>query len=99
MKINVTFRETGQSFNANFDQFQESNQSFDTTFEHFQEVTIRQDVEYYEGSFEVTPKVDAQTLATADKFMAEDVHIKEIPFFDVTNLSGGSTVYIGSEVE
>ena len=99
MRFNVTFRESGQSFNAVFDQFSESKQGFKATFEHFQEVTIRQDAEYYTGSYTVTPTVDAQTLETADKLMAEDVHIKAIPYYDVTNNTGGSTVYIGNEVE
>ena len=52
----------------------------------------------YAGSYEITPKVTAQALPTKDKHMTDAVHIKAIPYFDVSNLSGGSTVYIGSEV-
>lgn len=52
----------------------------------------------YEGSYEVTPKVEAQTLPTANKFLRKDVSVFAIPFFDVGNESGGSTIYIGTEV-
>ena len=52
----------------------------------------------YEGPYEVTPKVDAQTLATADKVMLEDVTVNKIPYFAVGNTSGGETVYIAKEV-
>jgi hypothetical protein len=72
-----------------------------------QEVGIKQDVILvpvykdappYEGDYEVTPKVIEQKLPTAKKLLAEDVKIKEIPYFEVGNLSGGNTVYIGNEV-
>lgn len=52
----------------------------------------------YEGEYEVTPSVDPQVLETAHKTMKRDVEIKAIPFYNVSNASGGSTVYIGSEV-
>lgn len=52
----------------------------------------------YKGAYEVTPRVTEQSLKTKDKHMADDVKIKSIPFFNVSNTSGGSTAYIGSEV-
>lgn len=52
----------------------------------------------YTGAYEVTPKVTEQSLKTKDKHMTDDVTIKSIPFFNVSNTSGGSTAYIGSEV-
>lgn len=51
--------------------------------------------EEYNGSYEVTPKLEEQTLQTAKKVMREDVTIKEIPIFTVTNSSGGNTIIIG----
>lgn len=54
--------------------------------------------EVYDGSYEVTPKVTEQSMHTKDKLMAEDVKIKSIPFFSVSNETGGNTVYIGKEV-
>lgn len=61
-------------------------------------VPMYKDIEMYEGDYEVTPKVSEQTLPTAEKMMAEDLTVKSIPFFNVGNTSGGSTVYIGNEV-
>lgn len=52
----------------------------------------------YMGDYEVTPKVTEQSLETKDKHMTDNVMIKSIPFFNVSNTSGGSTAYIGSEV-
>lgn len=57
-----------------------------------------EDMPHYEGSYDVTPKVIEQTLPTARKFMAQDVNIRKIPYFSVSNNSGGNTVYIGNEV-
>lgn len=55
-------------------------------------------VEEYKGQYEVTPKVEEQTLLTAQKVMRNDIKIKEIPFFEVSNNSGGKTIFIGNEV-
>ena len=52
----------------------------------------------YEGPYDVTPKVTAQTLPTAKKLMREDVSVREIPYFDVSNPAGGNTIYIANEV-
>ena len=54
--------------------------------------------EPYEGPYDVTPKVTAQTLPTAKKFMQEDVSVRAIPYFDVSNPAGGNTIYIANEV-
>jgi hypothetical protein len=54
------------------------------------------DVEEYEGVYDVTPSSNAQTLKTRNKLMRDDVMVKAIPFFEVSNNSGGNTVYIGT---
>ena len=54
--------------------------------------------EPYEGPYEVTPKVTAQTLPTAKKLMREDVSVRAIPYFGVSNPAGGNTIYIANEV-
>ena len=54
--------------------------------------------EPYDGPYDVTPKVTAQTLQTAQKFMREDVSVRAIPYFDVSNPAGGNTIYIANEV-
>lgn len=61
-------------------------------------VPVYKDAPPYEGEYEVTPKVSKQTLPTAKKLLSKDVTIKEIPYFEVSNTSGGNTVYIGNEV-
>lgn len=53
---------------------------------------------YYEGEYEITPKVDAQTLTTKDKLMADDLTVNRIPYYETSN-EYGYTAYIGSEVE
>lgn len=58
-------------------------------------VPVYKDITMYEGDYEVTPKVDEQTLPTADKLLLEDVKIKKIPYFEVSNNSGGITASIG----
>ena len=50
------------------------------------------------GEYEVTPKVDAQTMPCAGKKMLKDVEIKAIPFFETSN-EAGTTVYIAAEVD
>lgn len=51
----------------------------------------------YKGDYEVTPTFEQQSLATADKVLKEDVTVKAIPRYDVTNTSGGVTVYIATQ--
>ena len=52
----------------------------------------------YEGSYEATPKMEAQTLVTKDKYLRENVQINAIPIIRVSNTSGGTTVFIANEV-
>lgn len=56
------------------------------------------DIPYYAGPYEVTPDVEAQTLHTAKQVMDDNVQIHSIPFYDVSNNAGGTTVYIGKEI-
>ena len=65
----------------------------------FGKIQISGNLSIYNGNYTVTPSVEEQTLKTANKKMLEDVTVKKIPFYETSNLSGGNTVYIGSEVE
>lgn len=58
---------------------------------HYSEVAAPE----YTGPYEVTPNLNAQTLETAGQLMREDVTIKPIPIYEVSNNSGGTTVIIG----
>ena len=53
----------------------------------------------YTGDYEITPKVEAQTMHTKDRLMINDVEIKGIPVFSTSNDAGGNTIYIAKEVE
>lgn len=53
------------------------------------------DYEVYDGSYQVTPKVSSQTLATSNKLMQANVVVEQIPYAEVTNNSGGKTATIG----
>lgn len=63
--------------------------------------TVSQQIEhdtYYEGAYEVTPKITEQTLETADKVMRTDVTVHEVPYSEVRNEAGGLTVNIAYEL-
>lgn len=54
--------------------------------------------EKYKGEYEVTPTVDGGTLQTANKFLENDINIKPIPFYEVSNNFDGQTIYIAKEL-
>ena len=76
----------------------ESKQTFDVSFGEIQYVTVPETKAVYAGSYEVTPKIAEQVLATKQKYMKEDLKINAIPCYDVSNSAGGSTVYIAKEL-
>ena len=51
--------------------------------------------DYYEGPYEVTPRLNEQYLETNDKTMIDDVTIYEIPITYTSNPHNGMTVLIG----
>ena len=50
--------------------------------------------EDYSGPYTVTPKVESQSLNTADKHLSHDLTIDSIPYYEVSN-QNGKTVIIG----
>lgn len=57
------------------------------------------DIPVYEGDYVVIPQADsAVVLETQAKLMTEDVTVTKIPYWETSNLSGGNTVFIASEV-
>lgn len=95
MNFKAKFRETNQSFAVGF---LTENQDIVSDFGEVQTVTKYIGGELYEGDYFVTPKTTAQTIPTKDKVMVKDMTVNSIPFFNVSNTSGGTTAYIGSEV-
>ena len=53
--------------------------------------------EQYAGNYTVVPKVEKQVLKTKQKVMTADLTVTEIPVYEVSNTSGGTTVYIAKE--
>lgn len=95
MNIRVKLTESDQKINV---KLSEKKHGFKATFRGLQPVTEYIGGERYIGDYIVTPKVKSQTLQTSGKVMEDNVTIKSIPFFNVSNTSGGSTVFIGNEV-
>ena len=93
--LGVNFLETLNTFDV---KFSESSQTLLAKFGEIQTVTKYVGGDPYDGDYMVTPKVIAQTMPTKDKVLVDDVHIASIPYFDVSNNSGGSTVYIAKEI-
>lgn len=55
--------------------------------------------EHYDGAYDVVPGREETVLETKDCIMDDDVTVHPIPFYQVSNLSGGKTVYIGGPGE
>lgn len=69
---------------------------FFTNGEHFEYQIINGTVYYYEGPYEAIPMPHTeQILPTANLAMSTNVNIKEIPYYEVSNESGGRTATIG----
>lgn len=79
MKMNVEFSELNSSFDVDFGEFIETVKILD---------------EVYEGEYDVIPSMEEQTLETKDKIMQDDVTVKPVPVYRVSNNAGGITVYI-----
>lgn len=101
MIIDVQFEEMDASFVTLFEEmdasfeasFETNDLIFSAVFGEF--IKVYDDVPLYDGEYEVTPRVNEQTLPTAQRFLARDVKIEKIPYFEVSNSSGGKTVSIG----
>ena len=79
-------------------EFVELTSVIEVEFGEIHTVTVSGDIPAYDGKYQVTPDVDGFVLPTANHLMLQDMTVNPIPFFDVGNTSGGSTVYIGNEV-
>ena len=55
------------------------------------------DAEVYDGIYSVNPSFNGQTLPTERKFLNDDITVEPIMVSRVSNLEGGTTVYIGGQ--
>lgn len=85
MRFAVSFKSNNKTFLTNFGQIQVVTDYVDTS-------------DLYEGEYTATPKVEAQTLPTAKKYLDKDITLLAIPYFETSNTSGGNTVYIAKEI-
>lgn len=94
MLLNVKFSKEFSSFNAKFETI---NNTIKPQFIEVQKIsTGTEDLEKYKGAIEVIPSVKVeQVLETASKWNENDITIKKIPYFEVSNNSGGITATIG----
>lgn len=54
------------------------------------------DLPAYDGEYTVTPLADGeQTLLTKGKYNARDITVEKIPYYEVSNDEGGTTINIG----
>lgn len=51
----------------------------------------------YAGPYDITPLFSVQVLPTAKRLMRQDVTVKKIPQYEVSNDYGGYTLIIGDE--
>lgn len=92
LTFNVVFGIDEVAFSTGFNL---NNQSIEVGFDQLQVVTRDlEDFQIYQGSYSITPAVEAQTLETKNRRMDEDLTILEIPYFETSNQSG-TTVIIG----
>lgn len=89
----LQFRDTAEHI---FMSMEGSRVGLDLEFQALQTVPIS---DVYAGPYTATPSAREQVLPTAKLIMSDDLTIKEIPFFEVSNTAGGSTVYIGGNIE
>lgn len=75
--------------------FCETNSVIPVKFGQITQIGGGGDYPVYSGVYEVTPDRTEQSLSTANKRMLDDVTVHPIPYFEVSNPSGGKTVTIG----
>ena len=95
MNLKVKFKESEKVLSVSFG---ETKSDLQVNLGEVQHVTEYIGGEPYDGEYIVTPKISGQSLPTKNKVLVDDVTIKEIPFYNVSNASGGNTVYIGDKI-
>lgn len=93
MKLDFKLRVISPEIKMN--EFHTKDLIFDGNFGIVHEVT-GSDAAPYTGPYEVTPTVDGEVLPTAGKLMKDDLTIKAIPVYSVSNTAGGNTFYIAT---
>lgn len=62
-------------------------------------ICVTKEHDTYSGEYKVVPKAhDSQILNTANKVLKKDILVTEIPYWETSNESNGTTAYIAKEV-
>lgn len=96
MTFRVKFREIDNKITV---KFTEEDKNFSVMFRDLQYCEVGSEIPFYDGNYDIVPKTDPQIMQTIGKRMSDNVKIKAIPFYEVSNKEFGETVYIGSEVK
>lgn len=95
MRIKAKFTENNRTLRV---ALRDLSKTISASVGEIQRITEYVGGEPYIGDYVVTPKVTEQVMPVKEKVMTDDVTILAIPYYDVSNASGGSTVYIAKEV-
>lgn len=76
--------------------FQSDKVEIENKFGQIETVVVHDEV--YDGVYEIVPTLEAQTLPTGGKYVPKDINVTGVPNFEVSNIFGGNTFYICSEV-
>lgn len=68
--------------------------TFETMAQNIGQIKGDGGYQFYEGDYNLIPKVLSQTMDTKDKVMKQNVTVDEIPFHEVSNETG-KTIIIG----
>lgn len=60
-----------------------------------QNIEVRNGFPFYQGNYTITPKTERQVLMTEETTMRENLAIEAIPYQEIENEAGGTTVIIG----
>ena len=94
LRIDISLSESVQQYDL---QVRNNYESIDLASSEVINVTIN-DVPAYEGNYVVIPETSSQTLETKDKKMLDDILIREIPYYETTNIQNGITVFIADSL-
>lgn len=63
-------------------------------------ICVTKEYNTYSGDYKVVPKASgSQVLQTANKILKEDILVTEVPYWETSNESNGTTAYIAKEVD
>ena len=63
-------------------------------------ICVTREYAAYSGDYKVVPKASgSQILNTANKVLKEDILVTEVPYWETSNESNGTTAYIAKEVD